>query len=80
VLDTLLEAAPPRTDLYVSARATLAASSAPIVRAELRLRSARTPDVALDLALARDLLTRLGATLALETDASETRATIDLAR
>jgi DNA-binding NtrC family response regulator len=80
VLDTLLEAAPPRTDLYVSARATLSAGARPIVRAELRLRSARTPDVALDLALARDLLTRLGATLALETDATETRATIDLAR
>ena len=80
VLDTLLEAAPPRTDLYVSARATLSAGARPIVRAELRLRSARTPDVALDLALARDLLTRLGATLALETDATETRATIDLPR
>lgn len=80
VLDTLIEAAPPRTDLYVGARPALAADSRPIVRAELRLRSARPPDVALDLALARDLLTRLGATLTLETDPTESRVTVDLPR
>jgi hypothetical protein len=80
VLDTLLEAAPPRTDLYVSARATSTGGARPILRAELRLRSAKPPEVALDLALARDLVTRLGATLSLITDDAESRATLDLPR
>jgi len=79
VLDTLLEAAPHRTDLYVSARPTTTGGHA-LVRVELRLRNARPPEIALDLALARDLLTRLGATLTLETTGTESRVTIDLLR
>jgi DNA-binding NtrC family response regulator len=79
VLDTLLEAAPHRTDLYVSARPTTASGRA-LVRVELRLRNARPPEIALDLALARDLLTRLAATLTLETTSTESRITIDLPR
>jgi hypothetical protein len=79
VLDTLLEAAPHRTDLYVSARSTTSAGRA-VVRVDLRLRNAHPPEIALDLALARDLLTRLGATLALETTDAESRITIDLLR
>jgi hypothetical protein len=79
VLDTLLEAAPRRSDLYVSARPTTSSGRA-LVRVELRLRNARPPEVALDLALARDLLTRLGASLTLETSDAESRITIDLLR
>jgi DNA-binding NtrC family response regulator len=79
VLDTLLEAAPRRSDLYVSARPTLSGGR-PLVRVDLRLRNARPPEIALDLALARDLLTRLGASLTLETSDVESRITIDLQR
>ncbi len=79
VLDALIEAAPNRTDLYVSARATIAGDR-PLVRVELRLRSSRIVEDALDLTLARDLLKRLGASLTVEVTGTETRATIELPR
>ena len=79
LLDALLEAAPSRTDLYISARPTTAEGRAH-VRIELRLRGARIPEDALDLILATDVLERIGATLSLEISDSETRTTITLAQ
>ncbi len=79
LLDALLEAAPQRSDLYASARPTTSAGQ-PVVRAELRLRRAKIPSDALDLTLARDVLTRLGARLTVDPTDTETRISVELPR
>jgi DNA-binding NtrC family response regulator len=78
-LDTLLEAAPSRSDLYVSAR-PVAAGAGSRLRVELRLRDARISDTALDLLLARELLAQLGAILSVDASAPEARVVIELGR
>ncbi|HEU4431458.1 MAG TPA: hypothetical protein VFT98_22045, partial [Myxococcota bacterium] len=79
VLDTLLDAAPSRSDLYVSAR-PVAAGARSRLRVELRLRDARIPESALDLLLAGELLAQLGTSLELDASAPEARVTLELAR
>ncbi|HEY8120373.1 MAG TPA: hypothetical protein VII78_03585 [Myxococcota bacterium] len=79
LLDALLEAAPHRTDLYVSARPTIV-NGKPLVRLDLRLRNAHLAKDQLDLLLAIDVLARIGAKLTLEPSETESRASIELPR
>ena len=79
LLDTLLDAAPSRSDLYVSAR-PIPSGGRSRLRVELRLRDARIPEAALDLLLAGELLAQLGTLLEVDESAPEARVTLELAR
>jgi len=80
ILDTLLDAAPSRSDLYVSARPAHSEPAGRTLRIELRLTGAQVAGDALDLMLATGALREVGATLALGSDALATTARLELAQ